>query len=76
MAIDVDPTASLMEHFGDLDDPRIEHLVEHRLLDILAVTICAVICLAESWVDIENYGLAKQQLLEGVSWVTQRHCLP
>lgn len=30
------------------------------------VTICAVICGAESWVEIENYGLAKQSWLETV----------
>ena len=29
----------------------------------MLVTICAVICGADSWVDVENYGLAKQEWL-------------
>jgi hypothetical protein len=37
----------------------VEYLVEHRLLDIIALTICAVICGADSWVEIEAYGHTK-----------------
>jgi hypothetical protein len=33
------------------------------LLDIIGITICAVICGADSWVEIENYGNAKQEWL-------------
>jgi len=33
------------------------------LLDIITITICAVICGAESWVDIESYGRAKEEWL-------------
>jgi hypothetical protein len=58
-------SVSLLEHFKNLEDPRAEHLVEHRLLDIIALCICAVICGADSWVDIENYGRAKQEWLRG-----------
>lgn len=55
--------AALKEHFGELEDPRAQHSIEHLLIDIVLITICAVICGAESWVDIENYGLAKQEWL-------------
>jgi len=34
----------LKEHFSSLDDPRAQHSIEHLLLDIILVTICAVIC--------------------------------
>ena len=57
------PSAPLLEHFKTLDDPRAEHLLEHALLDIIGLTICAVICGADTWVDIENYGRAKQEWL-------------
>lgn len=50
-------------HFGTLDDPRAQHSVEHPLIDIVMVTICAVICGAESWPEVENYGIAKQDWL-------------
>lgn len=53
----------LKEHFSSLDDPRAQHRIEHLLLDIVLITICAVICGADTWVEIENYGIAKQQWL-------------
>lgn len=58
-------SVSLLEHFKNLEDPRAKHLVEHRLLDIIALSICAVVCGADSWVDIENYGRAKEEWLRG-----------
>ena len=39
--------ASIMDHFQDLDDPRIERSKRHQLLDIVAIAICAVICGAD-----------------------------
>jgi predicted transposase YbfD/YdcC len=54
----------LKEHFSALDDPRAQHSIEHLLLDIVLVTICAVICGADTWVEIEHYGMAKQEWLE------------
>lgn len=64
MSIVLEPSVRLLEHFKNLEDPRAEHLLEHRLLDIIGLTICAVICGADSWVDIENYGKAKQEWLK------------
>lgn len=58
-------SASLLEHFRELADPRAEHLLDHQLIDIIGLTICAVICGADSWVDIENYGKAKADWLKG-----------
>jgi predicted transposase YbfD/YdcC len=55
----------LLEHFKNLEDPRAEHLLEHQLLDIIGLIICAVICGADSWVDIEHYGKAKESWLSG-----------
>jgi hypothetical protein len=40
----IDSSASLLKHFENLDDPRTEYLIEHKLLDIIGITICAVIC--------------------------------
>lgn len=54
----------LKEHFSSLDDPRTQHRIEHLLLDIVLVTICAVICGADNWVEIEHYGNSKREWLE------------
>src|SRR5260370_16870725 len=34
----------IAHHFRDLPDPRLSRLCEHDLLDILTITICAVLC--------------------------------
>ncbi|MCO5290123.1 MAG: ISAs1 family transposase [Chitinophagaceae bacterium] len=55
---------AILEHFGQLPDPRTkEHKIIHKLYDIVFITIAAVICGAEDWYDIEDYGEANQQWL-------------
>jgi len=54
---------TLTEHFSELEDPRIDRSKRHELLDILIIAICAVICGADSWVDIEAFGRAKIEWL-------------
>jgi predicted transposase YbfD/YdcC len=50
---------ALVQHLGAVEDPRCEGKVEHRLLDILVIAVCAVIACAESWCDIALYGRSK-----------------
>ena len=45
---------SLRQCFADLQDPRREHGRLHQLWDIIALTICAVISGADSWVEVEQ----------------------
>jgi predicted transposase YbfD/YdcC len=51
--------ASIREHFGTIDDPRIDRTKDYALLDIIVIAICAVICGAESWPDVAAFGKAK-----------------
>lgn len=53
------PLGSISEHIGQLEDPRIERNMLHPLLNIIVIAICAVICGAENWVDVELYGNLK-----------------
>jgi predicted transposase YbfD/YdcC len=53
-----------VEHFSLLEDPRVDnHNKRHLLSDVLVITILAVICGAESWVDIHHFGKAKYEWL-------------
>ena len=52
---------SVMDHFQDLEDPRIDRSKRHGLLDILTIAICAVICGADSWVYVEMFGKSKEE---------------
>ena len=47
-------------HFVHLQDPRIEGMKRHNLLDIVTITLCAVICGAEHWTQIETFGKTHQ----------------
>lgn len=54
---------SIARHFAELPDPRVERTKEHRLLDIISIALCAVVCGADSWVAIEAFGRAKEEWL-------------
>jgi predicted transposase YbfD/YdcC len=56
---------TLIAAFETIEDPRCEWKVEHRLLDILVIAVCAVLGEAESFEDIALYGRCKRQWLEG-----------
>ena len=53
------PIDTIFEYFGCSPDPRIDRTKDHKLLDILAVAICAVICGADGWVGVEEFGKSK-----------------
>jgi predicted transposase YbfD/YdcC len=52
--------SSIVDHFGGLEDPRIERHKRHQLLDVIVIAICAVVCGADDWVAIETFGHAKE----------------
>src|SRR5262245_20907463 len=62
--------ATMQAYFAEVSDPRVERTKLHLLLDILVIAICAVICGADTWVEIEAYGNAKAQ------WLRQFLALP
>src|ERR687883_680398 len=55
----------LVEHFAQIEDPRCAGKVEHRLIDILVIAVCAVIGEAETFEDIALYGRCKEAWLRG-----------
>ncbi len=55
---------SFTDCFAHIEDPRVERTKLHLLEDILALTICAVICGADTFVAIEQYGRAKHDWLK------------
>jgi predicted transposase YbfD/YdcC len=62
--MDARPDCSLRTHFADLPDPRIARAKRHDLLAIVTIAVCGVLCGADSWVEIERFGQAKQAWLE------------
>lgn len=57
------PKITIFDHFTEIEDPRVERTRQHKLIDIITIAICAVICGAEGWTDIKTYGLVKYEWL-------------
>lgn len=55
---------NLLDFFAELEDPRREKCKKHLLIDIIAISICGVICGADSWNEIEEYGKIKYDWLK------------
>jgi len=61
---------SLSEHFATLEDPRVERTKLHPLLSVVTIALCAVVCGAETWEEIAEFGKAK------VDWLSSFLQLP
>lgn len=57
---------SLHEYFGKLRDPRIKRKRKHRLIDIIVLTVIAVLSGAESWNSIEEFGKSRIDFLRKI----------
>ena len=57
-------TASIIEHFASLKDPRIERKKLHKLMDIIVLVISATVSGAEGWEAIEQFGHDKEEWLK------------
>ena len=55
----------MVKHFGDLADPGNNWAKRHELLDITVIILCAVVCGTGNWVEIEEFGKAKQDWFAG-----------
>lgn len=56
-------TESLTFHFASLTDPRVKRTQAHGFEDILTLSLCALLCGAESFVEFESFGKAKIEFL-------------
>jgi predicted transposase YbfD/YdcC len=65
---------SLIEHFKDLADPRVERRREHDLIDVLVIAVCCLLCGGESFNDMEDFGLAKEEWFK--TFLGLRHGIP
>ena len=57
-------TASILEYFAGVIDPRIDRTRLHSLASVLTLSLCAVICGADSFVAIERFGRAREDWLK------------
>jgi len=68
------PKLSLIEHFKDLPDPRVDRTKDHDLIDLLVIAIGTLLCAGESFNDMEDFGRAKQDWFK--TFLTLRNGIP
>ena len=61
------------EHFAQVKDPRVKRTKEHPLINIIVIAICGVICGADSWTAVEEFGKSKQAWLARFLGFEERH---
>lgn len=50
---------SIQAHFAGLPDPRRAQGTRHKLGDMIVIAVCAVVCCADGWADVADFGRAK-----------------
>lgn len=53
------PVKAIEIKFAKLRDPRINRTKQHKLIDIVTIAVCAIVCGAQGWTEIEMFGHQK-----------------
>jgi len=53
-------TKSILDYFEDIEDPRMDRTKKHSLMDILVISICAILCGADDFSSIEEFCKARE----------------
>lgn len=56
-------TMNFLDFFSEIPDPRVKRCRRHELLDIIFLSVCAVLSGAQGWEAIEEFGEAKLEWL-------------
>jgi predicted transposase YbfD/YdcC len=67
-------TASILFYFTSVTEPRVERTRRHSLVDILVLSLCAVVCGADSFCAIETFACAREEWLR--TFLDLRHGIP
>ena len=43
---------NLIDHFSDVEDPRLDRTKKHNVIDIISVTVMATISGMQNWIEI------------------------
>jgi predicted transposase YbfD/YdcC len=52
---------SIKEHFSQLPDPRVLLKTRHKLVDVIVISLCAMLAGADDWVEIADFGRQKEE---------------
>jgi predicted transposase YbfD/YdcC len=66
----------LQKHFEAISDPREKHKIKHNLLEIVIMTICAVVAGCDAWYQIFHYCETKKPWLKKTLKLKLKHGIP
>ena len=67
---------SIIEHFKELPDPRRnQHLVLHKVIDIIVIAMCGTLAQQDTWEEIADYAEMKTDVSQTIFRITQRDSL-
>ncbi len=72
--MEANPIKNVQEYFSTLTDPRVDRAKRHKLMDIIIIAISAVICEADTWEDMAEFGRAKYEWFK--SFLELPHGIP
>ena len=56
---------SLIDHFSDVDDPRLDRTKKHNIIDIISITMMATISGMQNWIEIVDWATENENWLKG-----------
>lgn len=65
---------NLASYFTVIPDPRVEGRCKHLLMDIIVISVCAMLCGAESCIEMAEFGRQKEAWLR--KFLTLPHGIP
>lgn len=64
----------LRAHFAEMEDPREGNALLHKLDEVFIIAICAIVCGANHWTEVEAFGHAKETWLR--TFLELEHGIP
>lgn len=52
---------SIIEYFSVIPDPRVDRQKKHKLIDIIVLSVCGLICDCDTWIEIERFCLHREK---------------
>jgi len=58
------PIHPIIKYFSKIEDTRVVGRSDHLLIEVIVIAVCAAISGANTWVDVANFGKAKEDWLK------------
>ena len=57
---------SLIDHFSEVEDPRLDRTKKHNVIDIISITVMATISGMQNWIEIVDWAETNEEWLKTI----------